>query len=99
MNWRNSSIYKVRRRYRGFTLLEIMLAVAILGMMALAIFRFVQTNLTDSMTDAKAKAQIRDTMDKLAISPAAIARAIAFAIEQPSDVDVSEIIIRPTAQT
>jgi prepilin-type N-terminal cleavage/methylation domain-containing protein len=33
------------RRYRGFTLLEIMLAVAILGMMALAIFRFVQTNL------------------------------------------------------
>src|SRR5499427_9615322 len=30
---------------RGFTLLEIMLAVAILGMMALAIFRFVQTNL------------------------------------------------------
>ncbi len=31
---------------RGFTLLEIMLAVAILGMMALAIFRFVQTNLT-----------------------------------------------------
>ncbi len=34
------------RRHRGFTLLEIMLAVAILGMMAIAIFRFVQTNLT-----------------------------------------------------
>ena len=34
------------RRCRGFTLLEIMLAVAILGMMALAIFRFVQTNIT-----------------------------------------------------
>ncbi len=31
---------------RGFTLLEIMLAVAILGMMAMAIFRFVQTNMT-----------------------------------------------------
>jgi prepilin-type N-terminal cleavage/methylation domain-containing protein len=30
----------------GFTLLEIMLAVAILGMMSLAIFRFVQANLT-----------------------------------------------------
>jgi NADP-dependent 3-hydroxy acid dehydrogenase YdfG len=27
----------------------------------------------------------------------AIARAIAFAIEQPDDVDVSEIIARPTA--
>src|SRR5438045_9671497 len=37
---------RAARRYRGFTLLEIMLAVTILGMMALAIFRFVQTNLT-----------------------------------------------------
>jgi prepilin-type N-terminal cleavage/methylation domain-containing protein len=33
-------------KFRGFTLLEITLAVAILGMMSLAIFRFVQTNLT-----------------------------------------------------
>ena len=42
---RTASI-RAARRYRGFTLLEIMLAVTILGMMALAIFRFVQTNLT-----------------------------------------------------
>jgi NADP-dependent 3-hydroxy acid dehydrogenase YdfG len=35
---------------------------------------------------------------KLAISPDAIARTIAFAIEQPSDVDVNEIVIRPTSQ-
>ena len=35
----------VRGADHGFTLLEIMLAVAILGMMAIAIFRFVQTNL------------------------------------------------------
>ena len=34
------------RCYRGFTLLEIMLAVTILGMMAMAIFRFVQSNMT-----------------------------------------------------
>jgi prepilin-type N-terminal cleavage/methylation domain-containing protein len=34
-----------RRRHDGFTLLEITLAVAILGMMALAIFRFVSSNL------------------------------------------------------
>jgi len=46
MNWRTASTRAARCRYRGFTLLEIMLAVAILGMMALAIFRFVQTNLT-----------------------------------------------------
>jgi prepilin-type N-terminal cleavage/methylation domain-containing protein len=34
-----------RGGHHGFTLLEIMLAVAILGMMSIAIFRFVQTNL------------------------------------------------------
>lgn len=31
--------------HRGFTLMEIMLAVAILGMMSVAIFRFVQSNM------------------------------------------------------
>ncbi|MEK1948978.1 MAG: oxidoreductase, partial [Ensifer adhaerens] len=34
---------------------------------------------------------------RIAIPATAIARAIAYAIEQPSDVDVSEIIVRPTA--
>jgi NADP-dependent 3-hydroxy acid dehydrogenase YdfG len=59
---------------------------------------FVQTNLADSMTNPEVKAQVAGTMEKLAISPDAIARAIAFAIEQPADVDVNEIVIRPTAQ-
>jgi NADP-dependent 3-hydroxy acid dehydrogenase YdfG len=34
----------------------------------------------------------------MAISPDAVARAIAFAIEKPADVDVGEVVIRPTAQ-
>lgn len=34
----------------------------------------------------------------IAIPPEAIARAIAFAIEQPPEVDVNEIVVRPTAQ-
>jgi NADP-dependent 3-hydroxy acid dehydrogenase YdfG len=59
---------------------------------------FVQTEFADSMTDPGVRAQIVETMRKLAIPPGAIARAIAFAIEQPADVDVSEIVIRPTAQ-
>ncbi len=33
---------------------------------------------------------------QIALKPDAIARAIVYAIEQPADVDVSEIIIRPT---
>ena len=35
----------------------------------------------------------------LSIEPDAMARAIAFAIEQPAEVDVNELLIRPTAQT
>ncbi|HEY2680448.1 MAG TPA: prepilin-type N-terminal cleavage/methylation domain-containing protein [Candidatus Udaeobacter sp.] len=46
MKRRFDSISVVRGGHYGFTLLEIMLAVAILGMMSVAIFRFVQTNLT-----------------------------------------------------
>jgi NADP-dependent 3-hydroxy acid dehydrogenase YdfG len=34
---------------------------------------------------------------KVALTPDAIARAVAYAIEQPVDVDVNEIIVRPTA--
>lgn len=59
---------------------------------------FVRTNLGDSMTNQNMKSQINDQMNKMAIPPEAIARAIAFAIEQPDDVDVGEIIVRPTAQ-
>ncbi|MEY0303116.1 SDR family oxidoreductase [Providencia manganoxydans] len=35
---------------------------------------------------------------KQAIPPDSIARAIAYAIEQPADVDINEIILRPTQQ-
>ena len=59
---------------------------------------FVNTNLADSMTNPEVKSQIVGQMDKMAIPPVAIARAIAFAIEQPADIDVNEIVIRPTAQ-
>jgi NADP-dependent 3-hydroxy acid dehydrogenase YdfG len=59
---------------------------------------FVHTDFAESMTDPDVKAQIAGTRDEMAIPPAAIARAIAFAIEQPADVDVGEIVVRPTAQ-
>jgi NADP-dependent 3-hydroxy acid dehydrogenase YdfG len=59
---------------------------------------FVHTDFADSMTNPEVKAQIIAARDKMAISPDAIARAIAFAIEQPADVDVGELVVRPTAQ-
>ena len=59
---------------------------------------FVKTNLADSVTLQGAKDHIIAQMNEIAISPEAIARAVAFAIEQPDDVDVGDIVIRPTAQ-
>ena len=34
---------------------------------------------------------------KIAIQPDAIGRSILYAIEQPDDVDVNEIVVRPLA--
>jgi NADP-dependent 3-hydroxy acid dehydrogenase YdfG len=59
---------------------------------------FIQTNFADSMTNTELRKDIQNRMGDIAISPDAIARAIAFAIEQPDDVDVSDIVVRPTAQ-
>ena len=59
---------------------------------------FIHTDFAESMTNPDAKAQTLSARDKMAISPEAIARAIAFAIEQPPEVDVGDITIRPTAQ-
>ncbi|QRN94687.1 SDR family oxidoreductase [Archangium violaceum] len=58
----------------------------------------VRTNFAEGVTNPEVRAQLAATRDKLAMPPDAIARAIAFAIEQPADVDVNEIVIRPTAQ-
>ncbi|MFJ1992180.1 SDR family oxidoreductase [Streptomyces asiaticus] len=60
---------------------------------------FIRTELAGSITDPDARSGIQAGMDKIAISPDAIARAIAFAIEQPAGVDVGEIVVRPTAQS
>jgi NADP-dependent 3-hydroxy acid dehydrogenase YdfG len=59
---------------------------------------FVHTDFAESMTNPTVKAQTLQARDKMAIPPDAIARGIAFAIEQPAEVDVNEIVIRPTAQ-
>jgi NADP-dependent 3-hydroxy acid dehydrogenase YdfG len=50
------------------------------------------------VTNQTVKARLEQSRDTFAMPADAIARAIAFAIEQPSDVDVNEIVVRPTAQ-
>ncbi|MFD9470056.1 SDR family oxidoreductase [Streptomyces goshikiensis] len=58
----------------------------------------VHTEFAEASSNAEIRARITQTRDRLAIPPEAIARAIAFAIEQPAEVDVNEIVVRPTAQ-
>lgn len=60
---------------------------------------FIDTTFADaSITDPDIRAAIRKRKEELAISPDAVARAIAFAIEQPDDVEIGSIVVRPTAQ-
>ncbi|SEF54674.1 NADP-dependent 3-hydroxy acid dehydrogenase YdfG [Actinacidiphila yanglinensis] len=59
---------------------------------------FVATEFLKSVPDPETRASMTETMDAIAIPPEAVARAIRFAIEQPAEVDVNEIVVRPTAQ-
>ncbi|MFE6522965.1 SDR family oxidoreductase [Streptomyces sp. NPDC057794] len=59
---------------------------------------YVRTDLADSMADPHLREQTRRNMDAVGIPPAAVARAVAFAVEQPDDVEIGEINVRPTVQ-
>ncbi|ADX46933.1 SDR family NAD(P)-dependent oxidoreductase [Paracidovorax avenae] len=54
------------------------------------------SELAESIADEKGREEMK-AFRRVAIGADAIARAIRFAIEQPGDVDTSEIVIRPTA--
>ncbi len=56
----------------------------------------VESELADSISDVHAREAMKG-FRRIAIPPEAIARAIAYAIAQPDDVDVSELLVRPTA--
>src|SRR5262245_53137598 len=56
-----------------------------------------ESELGRSVTHAQTAAWL-DEYRKHALPPDAIARAIAFAIAQPADVNVNELVVRPTSQ-
>ena len=57
----------------------------------------VESELATHITDPGAR-EMMHTYRAASIPPATIAGAIAFAIDQPADVDVNEIVVRPTRQ-
>jgi NADP-dependent 3-hydroxy acid dehydrogenase YdfG len=56
----------------------------------------VESELADTISDEATRDFVK-AYRRVAIQPDAIARAIGYAIEQPDDVDVNELIVRPTA--
>ena len=60
---------------------------------------YVRTEIADHIEDPDVREQIRRNAEAFAIPPEAVARAIAFAIDQPREVEVGDITIRPTVQS
>ncbi len=56
----------------------------------------VETELGSDITDDLAKGLLKE-LRKTSLSPDAIARAVLYAVSQPDDVDVNEMIVRQTA--
>ncbi len=58
----------------------------------------VKTELLEHITDTDVRQANEDYVGAVGISPDSFARVVAFAISQPEDVDINEIIFRPTSQ-
>ncbi|MEH2362590.1 SDR family oxidoreductase [Nostoc sp.] len=56
----------------------------------------VETELGSDITDDAVKGFLKE-LRKTALTPQAIAQSVLFAVSQPDDVDVNEVIVRPTA--
>jgi NADP-dependent 3-hydroxy acid dehydrogenase YdfG len=56
----------------------------------------VASELAETISDDTARDRMK-TYRRIAIQPDAIGRAIQYAIEQPNDIDVNEIVVRPLA--
>ncbi|HEY9844854.1 MAG TPA: SDR family oxidoreductase, partial [Candidatus Caenarcaniphilales bacterium] len=57
----------------------------------------VETELGSDITEESAKGFLKE-LRKDALTPDAIARAVLYAVSQPDDVDVNEVIVRPIRQ-
>ena len=58
----------------------------------------VESELPASLTEADFAQAVQDFYDKFAIPADAFANMVVFAMSQPPDVDINEILFRPTSQ-
>ena len=57
-----------------------------------------QTELVDAVADEAMRTGMQRRMAEIGIPAVAVARAIAFAIDMPEDVEIGDLTIRPTVQ-
>jgi NADP-dependent 3-hydroxy acid dehydrogenase YdfG len=58
----------------------------------------VESELKNGTSDESSAAFLEDLYKKIAIPTDSVARAMLYAIEQPADVEIDEVVLRPTAQ-
>jgi NADP-dependent 3-hydroxy acid dehydrogenase YdfG len=58
----------------------------------------VKTELLEHISEKDVQQANQEYVGKVGVSPDAFARLVAFAISQPEEVDINEILFRPTAQ-
>jgi NADP-dependent 3-hydroxy acid dehydrogenase YdfG len=58
----------------------------------------IATELAESITEPDIAAGVTQYMRDVALPAASFARVVAFAIDQPEDMDINEILFRPTRQ-
>ena len=59
---------------------------------------YVRTEFGDSITDPEVRAEVATGMQAFALDPDAVAAAVEFAVDQPWEVEIGEVSIRPTVQ-
>lgn len=59
---------------------------------------YVKTNLVNTVKDEEKHQQVQQAIERLGLPPVAVANAVIYAIGQPANVEVGDIVIRPAAQ-
>jgi NADP-dependent 3-hydroxy acid dehydrogenase YdfG len=58
----------------------------------------VKTDFADNIRNQEMKTAVQKGMEQIAINPIAIANAVIYVISQPDDVEIGDIVIRPSKQ-
>lgn len=59
---------------------------------------FVKTDFAENIKNEAMKTMVRKGMEQMGIDPVAIANAVVYAVSQPDDVEIGDIVIRPSKQ-